>query len=241
MGFSKRVVSFAKRTPVGSRLISDRRYRIVATATVSFVFNLCYALYNGVIGVFSGSVWFITMCAYYIILSTMRFSAVISERRSNRGKSSVSEIFIMRFSGVLLMILSSILSASVYVSFKAEITPVYHEIVMITIATYTFYKTVMAVINAVRVRKTRSPLLITIRNISCADAGASMLSLQRSMFASFRTEELEVMTVHVMNALLGAFVCVFVLVLGFRMAFITYKRRKNNGKIKARKGKRKNC
>ena len=241
MKLKEKALSIAKSTPVSNRMICDKRYRIITVATASFALNLCYALHNGVIGIFSNSPWFITMCAYYIILSTMRFSAVLSEKRNKQRKSSVSEIFIMRFSGALLMILSGVLSISIYISFKAEVTPVYHEIVMITIATYTFYKTTMAIINAVKVRKTKSPLLITIKNISCADAGASMLSLQRSMFASFSTKDLDANKVNVMNALLGAFVCVFVLVLGFRMAFITYKRRKNYGKIKNSKSKRKNC
>ena len=51
---------------------------------------------------------------------------------------------------------------------------------------YTFYKITMAVVNMVKVRKTKSPILITIRNIGAADALVSMLTLQAAMFASFQ-------------------------------------------------------
>ena len=44
----------------------------------------------------------------------------------------------------------------------------------------------MAVVNMVKVRKTKSPILITIRNIGAADALVSMLTLQAAMFASFQ-------------------------------------------------------
>ena len=86
---------------------------------------------------------------------------------------------------------------------------------MITIATYTFYKTAMAITKAVKQRKNPSPLLRTIRNISYAEVAASILTLQRSMLVSFGS--MSVRNIHFMNAVTGAVVCLFVLILGLLM------------------------
>ena len=50
----------------------------------------------------------------------------------------------------------------------------FHEIVMITIATYTFTKVTIAVIGMVKAKRSASPVLKTLRNISLADACVSV-------------------------------------------------------------------
>ena len=61
----------------------------------------------------------------------------------------------------------------------------YDSILMITIATYTFYKITMAVVRAVKQRHDPSPLLAAIRSIGYAEVAASVLTMQRSMLVSF--------------------------------------------------------
>ena len=86
---------------------------------------------------------------------------------------------------------------------------------MITIATYTFYKVVLAIINTVKVRKENSLLLSSIRNIGCADAAVSILSLQRSMLVSFGAMERE--DIFLMNVLTGAGVFLIIVLLGIAL------------------------
>ena len=102
-----------------------------------------------------------------------------------------------------------------YISLSQNITAKYGEITMITIAAYTFYKITMAVIRAVRQRKNPSPLLAVIRTISYAEVAASVLTLQRSMLVSFGA--IDSAKVRLMNALTGAGICLFVLMLGIFM------------------------
>lgn len=125
------------------------------------------------------------------------------------------EYFVMRLSGCLLAALSFVLTGVIYISLAENIAAKHENVVMITIATYTFYKITMAIIRAVKQRKNPSPLLAVIRNIGYADAAASVLTLQRSMFASFG--ELTDTKAHTMNVLTGAAVCLFVLILGLTM------------------------
>ena len=208
-------VSLLSRTKTGEKLVSSRRYRVILSAAVAFVFNLLYALYHCVIGVLNLSLWFIAMCAFYGILATMRFSAVLCERNQHRSPSDDTEIFVMKLSGILLVTLGVVLAAVNYISLSQNIAVKYGEITMITIAAYTFTKITMAIVRAVKQRRDPSPLLRTIRNIGYAEVSASILTLQRSMLVSFGG--MDDRQARLMNSLTGAAVCLFVLMLGLSM------------------------
>lgn len=203
-------MKYVPKTKLGIRLAENKRYRIISFAICGFSVNLLYALYNGALGMMTRSMWFISLCAYYIILSSMRFGVVMQDRRNIS-----TENFITRFCGIMLIVLSFVLSGSVYLSLAADVAVKHQEIIMITIAAYTFYKVVLAIVNTVKVRKENSLLLSTIRNIGCADAAVSILSLQRSMLVSFGHMGHGKITM--MNALTGACVFILIIILGIVM------------------------
>ena len=203
------------KTKTGKKLVSSQRYRIILSATLTFAFNLLYAIYHCVLGILNLSFWFIAMCAFYGILAIMRFSAVLCERNHQKSPDNDTELFVMKLSGILLVILSIVLATVSYISLSQNIAAKHGEIIMITIATYTFYKITMAIVKAVKQHKNTSPLLKTIRNIGYAEVAASILTLQRSMLASFGS--MSTGNIHFMNAVTGAAVCLFVLILGLSM------------------------
>ena len=203
------------KTKTGKKLVSSQRYRIILSATLAFAFNLLYAIYHCVLGILNLSFWFIAMCAFYGILAIMRFSAVLCERNHQKSPDNDTELFVMKLSGILLVILSIVLATVSYISLSQNIAAKHGEIIMITIAAYTFYKITMAIVKAVKQHKNPSPLLKTIRSIGYAEVSASILTLQRSMLVSFGS--MDNSHVHFMNAITGAVVCVFILILGLTM------------------------
>jgi len=102
---------------------------------------------------------------------------------------------------------------------------------MIAIAAYTFYKMTMAIVNAIKAGKQQSLWLTAIRNIGCADAAASLLTLQHSMLVSF--EGMSNRDIDLMNALAGAGVCLLTTALGTHMIL---RKEKQNDEIKTGKG-----
>ena len=212
----RRFIDRLDRFPAGKRVIEDLRFRMVLAAACSFLINLLYAVYHGVLGIYNRSLWFIAMCAYYTVLGVLRLSAVLCERRNNAAPSMDTEYFVMRLSGALFVLLSFVLTGVVFISLWQNIAVKHDTIVMITIATYTFYKATMAGVQAVRQRKNPSPLLVVIRRIGTAEAAASILTLQRSMVATFGTPE-DKSPFFVLDILTGAAVCLFVLALGINM------------------------
>lgn len=203
------------KTKTGKKLVSSQRYRIILSATLAFAFNLLYAIYHCVIGILNLSFWFIAMCAFYGILAIMRFSVVLYERTHQKLSSDDTELFVMKLSGILLVVLGVVLATVSYISLSQNIAAKHGEIIMITIATYTFYKITMAIVKAIKQHKNPSPLLRTIRNIGYAEVAASIQTLQRSMLASFGS--MSTGNIHFMNAVTGAAVCSFVLILGLSM------------------------
>lgn len=203
------------KTEIGRKSINSQRYRMILSATISLTLNLSYALYHCVLGVINLSLWFIVMCAFYGILATMRFSAVLCGRKNSLVSSVDTEYFVMKLSGILLAVLSLVLAIVIYISLSQNIATKYDKIIMITIATYSFFKSTMAVIRAVKQHKNPSPLLSVIRSISYAEVAASILTLQRSMLVSFGSMGKEQM--QIMNAMTGAVACLFVLILGISM------------------------
>lgn len=210
----KKIETKLESTNFGHRYLHDTHFRTTVSVTSSFAVNGVFALYNILLGYFSNTNWYIILGIYYFVLSIMRLAAVLHEKRNVKQK----EFFVMRFSGIMLIELSSILGAMVWIDAKKNMATKYHEIIMITIALYTFTKLTVAIINAVKVRKTFSPVLITIRNISCADAAASILSLQRSMFASFGDSSAK--DVYIMNICTGVAAFSVVLFMGIYMLAI---------------------
>lgn len=128
--------------------------------------------------------------------------------------------------GILLLVLNFALTGVILLTIAQDTARRYSEIVVISIAIYTFYKIIMAVVNMVKVRKMQSPVLITIRNIGVADALVSMLTLQATMLASFQGKG--GLDANRMNAITGMVVCVLILALGVSMIRYAFKNQKDN-------------
>lgn len=215
-----------KENALVNRMLESQRDRVILAASMGLSLNLAYAVYHGALGFYSRSLWFLLLGAYYILLSVMRFGVMRYESQNRKNDDFLSLEFMLHFLGILFLALAVLLAFSVYWSFRYDVAVQYQEITMITIATYTFYKITAASVQAVKARKQQSFWLIALRNIGCADATASLLTLQRSMLVSFDGMSSE--KIAVMNALTGAGVCFLIAVLGIGMM-----RRKKHGKIKA--------
>ncbi len=189
---------------------------MVLSAAFAFVLNLLYTFYHGVLGILNLSLWFLALCAFYGILAAVRLSAVLCAYRNRAAPSADTEYFVMALSGILLAVLSFVLMAVVAISLSRNTAVRHPEIMMITIAAYTFSKLTIAIVQSVRQRRDTAPLPAVIRGIRRAEVAASILTLQRSMLVSFGAPSGQ--RTYCMNLLTGAAVCLFVLVFGVSMA-----------------------
>lgn len=201
-------------TPVGKKISNDVAYRTSLLAGWSLCINLIYAVMNGVLGIVHRSVWFITLFAYYLILSVMRFYAVTYGLKENSKRSDQS---VMRFCGWWLCFLAIVISGVVCLDFTVERDASKPFVLMLIIAIYTFWKATMAIINIIKAYKRKSLLLITLRNINCADAAMAILTLEHGMIATFGEGEGPDRFMMTMDGAVGAGAFLIVLVLGISM------------------------
>lgn len=180
--------------------------RTLKFALASLVFNMAFATYHLVMGLATSSWWLLTLGSYYIVLSIVRFVVL-------RSKSG--ERFIAKFTGWMLILLTIPLVGTVILSVVRDRGHELHVIVMIAMAAYAFTKITLATIKFIKVRRSTSATLITLRNISFADAFVSIFALQRSMLVSF--EGMTETEIVIMNATLGYAVCVIVFLLGLNL------------------------
>ena len=180
--------------------------RTLKFALASLVFNMAFATYHLVMGLATSSWWLLTLGSYYLVLSIVRFVVL-------RSKSG--ERFIAKFTGLMLILLSIPLAGTVILSVLRDRGHERHMIVMIAMAAYAFTKITLATIKLIKARRSTSVTLITLRNISFADAFVSIFALQRSMLVSF--EGMTETEIVIMNASLGSAVCVIVFLLGLNL------------------------
>ncbi len=211
--------SLMRRSKLGERYLDDQDFRIWLTASFSFAFNLIYALYNHILGALSGEIWFTVMSGYYMILGAMRLGVVYARKKIDITKEtngiSENELSIMNFCGILLIVLAFEFAASAYLSFVFDIAAEYDTLIMISVSVYTAIRMVFAVKNMIRAHKKRSPLLSIMRDISCADAAASVFALLRSILICYVTVQNLMSTIYARFTLVFAvFTILFVFGLG---------------------------
>lgn len=175
-------------------------------ALASLSFNIAFASYHIVTGFITNSWWLLTLGSYYLVLSILRFAVL-----RYKGK----ERFVTRFTGWMLILLSIPLLGTVILSVVKDRGYKFHMIVMIAMAVYAFTKITLATIKLIKARRSTSATLITLRNISFADAFVSIFALQRSMLVSF--DGMADAEIIIMNATLGSAVCVIVALLGMNL------------------------
>lgn len=173
---------------------------------IGLIFNMAYSAYHVLFGAITQSWWFLTIGIYYAILSAVRFVVIRS-----KGKRR----FVIRFTGMMLILLSVSLVGTVILAFVKDRGTEFHMIVMLAIAVYAFTKMVLATIKWVKARKSASAKMRSLRNISFADAFVSIFSLQRSMLVSF--EGMSATEIRIMNVATGSAVCIIVFLLGVNL------------------------
>lgn len=227
-------LSLIRNNEIVDTLVNDKRRRAVITTLPGMGLNLIYAIFNGAVGIIDNSVWYVSLAVYYTLLCAMRVISVSYARKVYdtglisgllHGDKNVEYDYaaeekawkVFGSCGVMLAIMSVALIGAVIMLVIGEGGKSYPGLMIYAVATYTFYKMVIAIINMIKVRKQKSILLGTLRNISYADALVSMLALQSAMFNSFGQDSGEM--IPITNALFGAGVCIMIFALGIYMVY----------------------
>ena len=187
--------------------------KLIKRTVLSLITSSVYALTHCFGGLYINSWWYLFIGIYYIILSITRFSVLQVQRKANGDFET--ENFAKKITGILLIILSFSLIDVVVLSGKSNHGTKYNMIIMIALALYAFTKITLAIIGLVKSKKAFSPVAITLRNISFADALVAIFSLQRSMLVTF--PGMNDNEIKIMNIFTGSSVLIAVFILGVNL------------------------
>lgn len=205
-------------------------FRTHMSLYVALGVNLLYVEVNILSYFLYHSMWFIVLAVYYIILSVMRFLLVRYVRIVGIGQNRFEELKRAILCSSILLTLNFVLTGAVLMILYQDKGFNYHGILIYVMAGYTFYITTHAIINLVKYRRYKSPVMTSAKIISLSAALVSMLSLETAMFAQFGQD----MNPHdkwLMTALTGAGISITVIAMSLYMIICSSQELKNNKEI----------
>jgi len=161
---------------------SDYDFKTMTVSSVSLAVTLVFALYNGFLGIRHSSLWYGSICIYYLILMGIRGLLILSEKRlSRRGDSgpAVRRVYIAAALCLLFLNISLIVPVSMMVRLQKPVNMTL--IPAIAMAANTTYRIVLASVNLRRRKRSSDSLLRLLRIIDFIDALVSVLLLQNTL------------------------------------------------------------
>ncbi len=209
-------------TRLGGKYLSDVRFRAGVSLYRGFFINLLYIVVKFVSGIVYRSMWFIALAVYYILLAVMRF---LLARRLN-VQDEAAELRRYRLCGIMLLFMNQALAGIVVFMVRQNRGFDYPGLLIYAMAAYAFYAVTIAIINIVKTRKHKSPILSAAKAINLVAALVSILSLETAMLAQFGGDDNPLFR-QVMTGATGGGVCTIVIAMAVYMIWRANNRLKN--------------
>lgn len=209
-------------TAVGEKYLTDIRFRAGVSLYQGFLVNLLYIAMKLAVGLWYRSVWFISLAAYYALLAVMRF---LLARRLN-AREEAAELRRYRLCGFMLLFMNQALTGVVILMIRQNRGFYYPGVLIYAMAAYAFYAVIIAVVNLVKTRQYKSPVLSAAKVISLVAALVSILSLETAMMARFGGDE-DPMFRRIMIGATGGGICAVVTGMAVCMIWRANKKLKN--------------
>lgn len=213
------------------RYLTDVAFRSKVSLYRSLSINLFYVVVNAISGYLYETYWFGIFAVYYAIIAMMRFLLVRYIMKNPIGQNHLGELRRARLCAYILMTVNLSLSGAVLMMVFFDRGFQYQGVLIYVIALYTFYVTTTAIIDMIKYRKYKSPILSITKVVKMASALFSMLFLETAMFAQFGADT-SVNTKRIMIMLTGAGISVAVVAMAVYMIKATTKEIKEYKKNK---------
>ena len=204
------------------RYMTDAVFKSNVGLYRSLAINLIYVVVNAVSGYVYQTYWFGIFAVYYAIIAMMKFLLVKYITKHPIGEDHLGELKRARVCAYILMTVNLALSGAVLMMVYFDRGFSYQGFLIYVIAMYTFYITATAIIDMVKYRKYKSPILSITKVIKLASALFSMLFLETAMFAQFGAET-PPETKRIMIMLTGAGISIGVVTMAIYMIVQTSK------------------
>jgi len=185
----------------------DTTFRLKLFLCLSFVFNIAYSVFLFIVSQIYSSKWFFATSIYYGLLSVARIFVYL---QISPQKQLVSKIKTMRVCGCFLLSINLVFSTMMFILIYGNQYIKHHEIIVITLATYTFTSLTMAIINSIKHLSKNDYLHSCAKIINLISASVSIVTLTNIMLSTFGENNLLLRSI--ILPMLSGFVSVFIIV-----------------------------
>lgn len=208
--FKQNIIKFLRKFKFTSEMLDDYGYRTIIFSIFTFILNVAYVVFIGVLAIMTRSAWYMSITVYYLILSLMKGNIFYSKKKYD---TEVKQARAYRFCGIMFTLLMIAFSGVIVLIYTSNMYFEYAGIMIYAVAAFTFYKLTLAIINTFKARKQEDLYIQSIRNINLVSALISIIVLQVAMFQAFSPEN----NTSVANGLTGGAVSLIIVILGIFM------------------------
>ncbi len=189
------------------RIKTDIHFRVKTLLHGSIVVNAIYSVFLFVLSQIYSSKWFFAISIYYGLLFISRIVIFyqISPKRQLRSK-----ILTMRACGYFLLLINLAVSTMMFILIRVSNNIKYHEIIVISLATYVFWSVGIAIASSIKEIKKNNHVYSCVRIISLISASVSLVTLTNTMLITFG--ENNVLLRNIIMPILCVVVAVFIII-----------------------------
>lgn len=167
----------------------DLKLRHKISLICSLILNTIYVLFKFITGIFYKSLWLIAFAIYYLILVITRYN--LTKEELKKSKYLKDEYLKYRISAITLLFINLFLMIIILIIVNEKIIISYNQNITIAIAVYTFYLMISSIMNLIKYRKLKSPLISASKIVNVITSLVSMLSLEIAMLGTFGADKIQ--------------------------------------------------
>jgi len=194
------------RFPLVRRYVTDAAFRTHVSLYGSLGLNVIYALMKFGFSIYYHSVWFATFAVYYFLLAVMRFILIHYVDKNGFDGDRSLQWRRYRMCAAVLMLMNIALTGVVILVVHKNEGFYYPGFLIYIMAMYAFYSVSAAIVNVVKYRRYKSPVMSAAKVLQLVAALVSMLALETAMLAQFGADNSESFR-RIMTGCTGGCVC----------------------------------
>lgn len=183
-----RLAARIRETRLGRCFFGSVEHRARSALFRGVAVDALYAAFRLIMGAYYGSVWFVSLAAYHLVLGAIRAHLAVCMGRAQRLGAPARreyEYRLYRRTGALLMLLDIPMGGMILLMIVTDSGFEYAGFVIYLSAMYAFYAAIKSAVGAARSRRHGSPALSAARVTDLAAAMMSVLGLQTAMITRF--------------------------------------------------------
>lgn len=206
-----KILELLKKHKFTNELLENFGYRTIIFSIFSMCLNVAYVVFQGILAFMTLSAWYISLTAYYLVLSILKGNVFYSKKWSHNDPIRQAKTY--RWCGFMFIFLTLALSGIIVLIYTSNMYFEYAGLMIYAVAAYTFYMLTLSIINIFKARKQSDLYIQSIRNINLVTSVVSIVVLQVALFQAFSPES----NTSFANGLTGGAVSIIILSLGSYM------------------------